>query len=194
MRPRSDRERDELLLDHLQRTPRFIAVSAHCRLHSFHGGPVSWLNKIHALTSEQETALRRPSAESAATPDFDDADEAMLSILQRDGRAAMSELQAASGLSEDAARRRLEHLRASGVACRSVSRPARDGRAPAGELRRGRHRAGQHLRFHSLVALANSTRSRTWRAEEFPAIPQAQCRTSGPSAAVAGLVSRRCRR
>jgi DNA-binding Lrp family transcriptional regulator len=115
MRPRSDRERDELLLDRFQRTPRVIAVSAHCRLHSFYGGPVSWLNKIHALTSEQETALRRPSAESAATPDFDDADEAMLSILQRDGRAAMSELQAASGLSEDAARRRLEHLRASGV-------------------------------------------------------------------------------
>ena len=44
-----------------------------------------------------------------------EADEALLKVLQRDGRATMSELQAASGLSEDAVRRRLAHLRDTGV-------------------------------------------------------------------------------
>jgi DNA-binding Lrp family transcriptional regulator len=127
MRPRTDSARDELLLDRLQRTPRVIGISAHCRLHSFYGGPVSWLNKISALTSEEEAALRPSAAEPPEVPEapltVTDADEALLSVLQRDGRATVPELQAASGLSEDAVRRRLAHLRASGVLYFGVQYP-----------------------------------------------------------------------
>ena len=120
MRPRTDAARDELLLDRLQRTPRVIGISAHCRLHSFFGGPVSWLNKISALTTEEEAALRPPAAEPPAdAPEapltVTDADEALLDVLQRDGRATVPELRAASGLSEDAVRRRLAYLRGTGV-------------------------------------------------------------------------------
>ena len=116
MRPRSNQERDELLLDRLQRTPRVIAVSAHCRLHTFYGGPVSWLNKANALSPEQEAALRPPASEPGTAPvAVDDTDEALLLVLRRDGRATLAELQAASGLSEGAARRRLARLCASRV-------------------------------------------------------------------------------
>jgi DNA-binding Lrp family transcriptional regulator len=116
MRPRTDAARNEMLLDRLQHTPRVIGVSAHCVLYSFYGGPVGGLNKISALSREEEAALQLPAPEPARAPvTVTDADEALLSVLQRDGRAAIPELQGASGLSEDAVRRRLAHLRATGV-------------------------------------------------------------------------------
>ncbi len=116
MRPRSDQERDELLLDRLQHFPRVIGVSAHCVLHSFYGGPAGGLNKISALSPEEEATLQLPAAEPAGAPiPVTDEDEALLSVLQLDGRAAMTELQRASGLSEDAVRRHLADLRATGV-------------------------------------------------------------------------------
>ncbi len=119
MRPRTDAARDELLLDRLQRTPRVIGITAHCRLQSFYGGPVSWLNKVSALTSEEEAALRTPTAESPEVPGapltVTQADEALLDVLRRDGRATVPELQAASGLTDGAVRRHLAHLRSSGV-------------------------------------------------------------------------------
>ena len=116
MRPRSNQERDELLLDRLQRTPRVTEVSAHCMLHSFYGGPVGGLSKIDALSPEEEAALQPQAPEETGTPlAVTDADEALLAVLQRDARAAMTELQAASGLPEDAVRRRLAYLRTTGV-------------------------------------------------------------------------------
>ena len=119
VRPRTDAARDELLLDRLQRTPRVIGISAHCRVHSFFGGQVSWLNKIRALTSEEEAALRPPAAEPPEVPEapvtLTGADEALLDVLRRDGRATVPELQAASGLPENAVRRRLDYLQGSGV-------------------------------------------------------------------------------
>jgi DNA-binding Lrp family transcriptional regulator len=116
MRPRSDRERDELLLDRLHHTPRVVGISAHCVLNSFYGGPAGTLNKISALSREEEAALRLVPAEPPEGPlAVTEADETLLKVLQRDGRATMSELQAASGLSEDAVRRRLAHLRDTGV-------------------------------------------------------------------------------
>jgi DNA-binding Lrp family transcriptional regulator len=116
MRPRTDAVRNEMLLDRLQHTPRVIGISAHCLLNSFYGGPVGGLNKISALSAEEEAALQLPAPEPAGPPvAVTEEDEALLSVLQRDGRAAMAELQAASGLSEDAVRRRLAHLRATGV-------------------------------------------------------------------------------
>ncbi|MCQ4206421.1 Lrp/AsnC family transcriptional regulator [Streptomyces longispororuber] len=116
MRPRSSQERDELLLDRLQRTPRVTSVSAHCVLRHFYGGPLGWLNKINALDADQEDALRLPPADlSSPLPELDDLDETLLSLLHRDGRAPLTELQAATGQSESVVKRRLTRLQTSGV-------------------------------------------------------------------------------
>lgn len=116
MKPRSERERDELLFDRLPRTPRVSSVSAHCLLHKFYGGQLGWLGKIRALDAAQEAALRPPPVEASAgpvTPDPDD--EALLALLRRDGRTTFSELQSATGQSETAVKRRVERLRTAGV-------------------------------------------------------------------------------
>ncbi|WP_228639231.1 Lrp/AsnC family transcriptional regulator [Microtetraspora sp. AC03309] len=116
MRPRSRQERDELLLERLQRTPRVTSVSAHCILHSFYGGPFGWLRKTSALEPDEEAALRAPAAAPAAAPVvLDAADEALLGALRSDGRATLTELQAATGQSEAVVKRRLDRLRATGV-------------------------------------------------------------------------------
>lgn len=116
MKPRTRQTRDELLLDRLQRTPRVTSVSAHCLLHHFYGGRLGWLSKINALSLEEQAALSPPAVEPATTTVvLDDADEALLTVLGRDGRAPLTELQAATGLPESAVRRRLGRLRSSGV-------------------------------------------------------------------------------
>jgi DNA-binding Lrp family transcriptional regulator len=116
MNPRTRQARDELLLDRLQRTPRVTSVSAHCLLHRFYGGPYSWLSKINALSADEQTALSPPPVEPATTPILlEEADEALLAVLHRDGRAPLTELQASTGLPESAVRRRLDRLRSTGV-------------------------------------------------------------------------------
>ncbi|WP_395758404.1 Lrp/AsnC family transcriptional regulator [Streptomyces althioticus] len=116
--PRSRQERDDLLLERLQRTPHITTVSAHCVLHTYYGNSLRWLRKISALEPEQERALRppAPSPGLAGEPYVPDAtDLAMLQLLRVDGRAGAAELQRATGRSEAAVRRRLERLRATGV-------------------------------------------------------------------------------
>ncbi|TPQ22507.1 Lrp/AsnC family transcriptional regulator [Streptomyces sporangiiformans] len=116
MKPRSLKERDELLFDRLQRTPQIVTVTAHCLLHRFYGGPHGWLNKSNALTPDQEAALRLPTPVPLDAPvTLDTADEALLAVLRRDGRATLTELQRAIGQSEPAVKRRLEALRSTGV-------------------------------------------------------------------------------
>ncbi|MEE4592543.1 Lrp/AsnC family transcriptional regulator [Streptomyces sp. DSM 41524] len=116
MKPRTRQARDELLLDRLQRTPRVTSVSAHCLLHHFCGGPVGWLSKINALSPGEQAALSPPPTEPVTAPIvLEDADEALLAILSRDGRAPLTELQASTGLPESAVKRRLDRLRSSGV-------------------------------------------------------------------------------
>ncbi|MFF0156903.1 Lrp/AsnC family transcriptional regulator [Streptomyces sp. NPDC005263] len=115
MKPRT-RQTKGLLLDRLQRTPRVTSVSAHCLLHHFYGGPAGWLSKINALSPEEQTALSPPAVEPAGAPvALDDADEALLDVLSRDGRAPLTELQASTNLPESAVRRRLDRLRSTGV-------------------------------------------------------------------------------
>ncbi|MEV0218526.1 Lrp/AsnC family transcriptional regulator [Streptomyces sp. NPDC050704] len=116
MKPRSPQERDELLFDRLQRTPRVISVSAHCMLRSFFGGPLGWLDKTQALDPDQEAALRPARVEpAAAAVSLDGADEALLAVLRRDGRATFSELRNSTGQPESAVKRRVEHLLSTGV-------------------------------------------------------------------------------
>ncbi|MET9686468.1 Lrp/AsnC family transcriptional regulator [Streptomyces coeruleorubidus] len=116
MKPRSRKERDELLFGRLQRTRQIVRVTAHCLLHSFYGGPLGWLNKSHALTPQQESALRLPDPAPLDAPLIADAaDEALLAVLRRDGRATLADLQTATGQSESAVKRRLETLRSTGA-------------------------------------------------------------------------------
>lgn len=116
MKPRTRQARDELLLDRLQRTPRVTSVSAHCLLHHFCGGRLGWLSKINALDPDEQAALSPPPVDSATAPVvLEEEDEALLAVLGRDGRASLTELQASTGLSESAVRRRLDRLRSSGI-------------------------------------------------------------------------------
>ncbi|MFJ3492727.1 Lrp/AsnC family transcriptional regulator [Streptomyces sp. NPDC086091] len=117
MRPRSRRERDDLLLGRLQRTPRITSISAHCVLHEFTGGGATgWLTKIDALAPDEAAALRPPPPEPAAGPlTLDADDERLLAALHEDGRRTLTELQTATALTETAVRTRLDRLRARGV-------------------------------------------------------------------------------
>jgi DNA-binding Lrp family transcriptional regulator len=116
MKPRTRQARDELLLDRLQRSPRVTSVSAHCLLHRFYGGPLGWLSKINALSPGERAALSTPPVGPGTDGVvLDAADEALLAVLARDGRAPLTELQASTGLSESAVRRRLDRLRSTGV-------------------------------------------------------------------------------
>ncbi|WP_261991416.1 Lrp/AsnC family transcriptional regulator [Streptomyces sp. OR43] len=114
--PQSRPDRDEILLERLQRIPHVTSVGAHCILRTYYGNSLRWLRKISALDPDEENALRVPAAAPLPAPAAPDpVDLSMLNVLQRDGRAPLSQLQAAGGLSETAAKRRLERLRASGV-------------------------------------------------------------------------------
>ncbi|GAA3812051.1 Lrp/AsnC family transcriptional regulator [Streptomyces coacervatus] len=116
MKPRSRKERDELLFDRLQRTRQILTVTAHCVLHPFYGGSHGWLTKSNALTPDQESALRPPAPEPLDGPvTLDAGDEALLAVLRHDGRATLTELQKATGQTESAVKRRLEALRSGGV-------------------------------------------------------------------------------
>lgn len=109
----SQQERDEVILQRLQRTAPVVSVTAHSVLHVFdtdtHG-----FGSPRALTPQQIEALRpthesqRPTGREVLT----DADRPLLKALARDGRAPYPVLAAATGWSESTVARRIEVLRA----------------------------------------------------------------------------------
>ncbi|MEV5986397.1 AsnC family transcriptional regulator [Streptomyces sp. NPDC052051] len=109
-----------LLLHDIPRTAGITAVSAHCVLHTYLGGPTAWSGHQQALDAAQQRRLRTAVAEAAsvtATPGvraLSDADADLLAALQRDGRASLSSLAADTGWSPATVARRLERLRADG--------------------------------------------------------------------------------
>ncbi|WP_327066600.1 Lrp/AsnC family transcriptional regulator [Kitasatospora sp. NBC_01302] len=110
-----------LLLRDIPRTASITAVSAHCLLHTYLGGPTGWQATGTALTAEQQLRLA-PSEGGAAGPGpaagpggLGDADHHLLAALQRDGRAGLAELAAATGWSPATIARRLAELRAGGT-------------------------------------------------------------------------------
>ncbi|RMB85958.1 Lrp/AsnC family transcriptional regulator [Streptomyces shenzhenensis] len=116
MKPRSRRDRDELLLDRIPRTRRVTSADACCVLYHFYGGPSGWLNKIDALEPAQEAALRPDPPETMDAPvALDPSDEALLELLRHDGRATVADLAAATGQTESGAKRRVTRLRRAGV-------------------------------------------------------------------------------
>ncbi|MFE6778238.1 Lrp/AsnC family transcriptional regulator [Streptomyces sp. NPDC057702] len=108
-----------LLLHDVPRTAGITSVSAHCVLHTYLGGPTAWSGHQQALDARQQRRLRdavgepatpAPGARTAVT----DADAGLLAVLQRDGRASLSDLATATGWSPATVARRLDHLRAGG--------------------------------------------------------------------------------
>lgn len=114
VQPRTPHDRDALLLQKLPRTPRVVGVSAHSLLHQFFGGSMEHPALVDALAADQVRALRQPEATTELVR-LSEKDHQMIAVLGADGRASHAELAAATGWSETSVRRRLEHLRHTGI-------------------------------------------------------------------------------
>jgi DNA-binding Lrp family transcriptional regulator len=111
-----EQSRQSQLLGALPRTPRVVAVTAHCLLRTFFGGATGWNGRADALTPEEIRRLPPPPEPvRTSIPDPDTGDEPLLTELARDGRTAYRTLAAATGRSESTVQRRVEHLRQSGA-------------------------------------------------------------------------------
>jgi DNA-binding Lrp family transcriptional regulator len=105
-----------LLLHDIPRTASISTVSAHALLHTYLGGPTAWPGRMQTLDSGQQDRLRRPSPLVDGVPEEPTpAEQRMLAVLARDGRAGYGELAAAAGWSPVTAARRLADLRDRGV-------------------------------------------------------------------------------
>ncbi|MGW7529922.1 Lrp/AsnC family transcriptional regulator [Streptomyces sp. NPDC054783] len=112
--PAVDASPGSLLLHDVPRTGGITAVSAHCLLHTYLGGPANWRRSAQALDDRQQAALEyRENAEGVRQPGPDDAE--LLAALERDGRAGQGELARATGWSPTTVARRVAELRASGA-------------------------------------------------------------------------------
>ncbi|MEV6878414.1 AsnC family transcriptional regulator [Amycolatopsis sp. NPDC051128] len=102
-----------LLLRDIPRTASVTAVSAHQLLHRYFGGPTAWLGRARFLDASQVAALT-PVFSGDGKPLTGD-DDALMAALQRDGRASLAELAAATGWSAATVARRLADLQAGGT-------------------------------------------------------------------------------
>jgi DNA-binding Lrp family transcriptional regulator len=117
-RTRGHQPGDSQLLGKLPRTPRVVAVTAHCLLRMFFGGATGWNGRADALTPEEIQHLQATTPPQHPSPghvDLTAEDEPLLAELSRDGRASYRTLAAATGWSESTVHRRLEHLRNTGA-------------------------------------------------------------------------------
>ena len=120
---------NSLLLHDIPRTAGITAVSAHCILHTYLGGPTTWRAQTAALTKEQESALRAASGDGSGAGSgglaVDRAGERVMGIrpgdgdllagLGRDGRMSLADLAAVTGWSVGTVGRRLGELQGSGA-------------------------------------------------------------------------------
>lgn len=102
-----------LLLRDIPRTTSVTAVSAHQLLHRYFGGPTAWLGRAQFLDAAQVAALTPVFSGDGKPLTGDDA--ALMAALQRDGRASLAELAAATGWSAATVARRLADLQAGGT-------------------------------------------------------------------------------
>jgi DNA-binding Lrp family transcriptional regulator len=105
-----------LLLHCIPRTESIVSVSAHCLLHTYPSGLAYWPDDV-VPGDKQSQPPSRTSREVPAGPPpgqaLSDGDRKLLDALQRDGRAGIAELAAASGYSSATVTRRLADLQAS---------------------------------------------------------------------------------
>lgn len=110
---------NSLLLRDIPRTSAITAVSAHCVLHTYLGGPTYWRRSAATLDEDQQRLLRKQqAAETSYAPvprQLTEGDVDLLLALQKDGRASHAELARATGWSPATVARRLADLRAGGA-------------------------------------------------------------------------------
>ncbi|MEV6294261.1 Lrp/AsnC family transcriptional regulator [Streptomyces sp. NPDC051896] len=115
----TDAAGNSLLLRDIPRTNTVTAVSAHCLLHMYLGGPTNWRRSANTLDEERQRMLRSNEATGTAyvpvPRQLTDADADLLVALQKDGRAGHAELAQATGWSPVTVARRLADLRAGGA-------------------------------------------------------------------------------
>lgn len=114
-RPRTDRQRDALLLARLPRTVQVIDLNAFSVLHDWVGGAHEWTDFPHPLTPEQVTALEPPRRAPPDDVRLEPGDGPLLDALALDGRLGWAQLAVITGWSETRVARRVEALRAAGV-------------------------------------------------------------------------------
>lgn len=117
MHARSERDRDDLLLQRLPHATAVVSITAHSVLHVFAGGPEGFRG-LHALDRDQVADLatepaRRPSPEDGTT--LAASDQPLLRALAHDGRSSYAALAVATGWSESTVGRRLDALCAAGL-------------------------------------------------------------------------------
>ncbi|MFI6638964.1 Lrp/AsnC family transcriptional regulator [Streptomyces sp. NPDC050504] len=117
--PTDSSDGNSLLLRDIPRTNNITAVSAHCLLHMYLGGPTNWRRSADTLSEEQQRALRShvavDTAYVAVPRQLGDADTDLLVALQKDGRASHADLAQATGWSPVTVARRLADLQAGGA-------------------------------------------------------------------------------
>ncbi|MFI6544752.1 Lrp/AsnC family transcriptional regulator [Streptomyces prunicolor] len=108
---------NSLLLHDIPDTGGITAVSAHCLLHMYRGGPTNWRRSADALDAEQSRVLREAAGSGSGVvprrPGPGDAE--LLAALEKDGRAGQGELARVTGWSPTTVARRLAELRAGGA-------------------------------------------------------------------------------
>lgn len=114
-RPRTEHQRDALLLARLPRTVQVIDLSAFSVLHDWVGGPHEWTDFPDPLTAEQITALQPPARPVPGVVRVEPEDGPLLDALAVDGRLGWAQLAAVTGWSETRVARRVEALRAAGL-------------------------------------------------------------------------------
>ncbi|MEU8781299.1 AsnC family transcriptional regulator [Streptomyces sp. NPDC048637] len=100
------------VLQRLPRTRGITAVSAHCLLHTYLGGPTAWRGRLQTLTEGQQQRLHLPFHQPPRSVPLTSVDQALIAALGHDGRAPYAELATAIGSSHATVARRLSDLRA----------------------------------------------------------------------------------
>ncbi|WP_433660175.1 Lrp/AsnC family transcriptional regulator [Nocardia sp. CA-128927] len=113
LHPRTPQDRDDLLVQRLQRTAPVHDIAAAMILHRFVGpGVVDWRGRQVVRASENATAA---TDYVEADLQLRDEDGALLELLARDGRASFSVLARATGMSIGRVARRIAALQAAGI-------------------------------------------------------------------------------
>ncbi|MBH0779403.1 Lrp/AsnC family transcriptional regulator [Nocardia bovistercoris] len=110
--PRHADAADSLLLHEIPRTAAVTSVSAHYVLHTYLGGPTPWHGQVAILTEHQTRQLEPRRDGPVSGRALSNADNALVTALQADGRAGLTELATATGWSSATVARRLADLRA----------------------------------------------------------------------------------
>jgi DNA-binding Lrp family transcriptional regulator len=113
LHPRTQQDRDDLLVQRLQRSAPVLDITASMILHRFVGrNAVDWRGRRDIRTSQQ---AGQPTMASPIDIQLEDGDGALLELLARDGRTSYAVLARATGMTIGRVIRRVAALQAGGI-------------------------------------------------------------------------------